>query len=63
MNVFAEGNRLYKVNSGIQDTSTYAIITEVDIDNNYIYIAEYQGTFTNGDIVGDYGVGSSFPVG
>ena len=63
MNVFAEGNRLYKVNSGIQDTSTYAIITEVDIDNNYIYIAEYQGTFTNGDIVGDYGVGASFPVG
>ena len=63
LNVFAEGNRLYKVNSGIQDTNTYAIITEVDIDNNYIYIAEYQGTFTNGDIVGDYGVGSSFPVG
>ena len=63
LNVFAEGNRLYKVNSGIQDTSTYAIITEVDLDNNFIYIAEYQGTFTNGDIIGDYGVGASFPVG
>ncbi len=63
LNVFTEGNRLYKVNSGIQDTNTYAIITEVDIANNFIYIAEYQGTFTNGDIIGDYGVAASFPVG
>ena len=63
LNQFTQGNRLYKVVSGIQDTNTYGIITEVDIDNGYIYVAEYQGSFTQGDIVGDYGINASFPVG
>jgi len=59
---FTVGNRLYKIVSGVQDLNTYAIITGVDIPNNYIYAQEFQGTLTNGDIVGDYGV-SSFPQG
>ena len=42
--------------------NTYAIITGVDIPNNYIYAQEFQGTLTNGDTVGDYGV-QSFPQG
>ena len=60
---FTVGNRLYKVVAGIQDTNTYGIITEVDLDNNFIYVSEYQGNFQNGDIVGDYGIASNFPVG
>ena len=64
LNVFTVGNRLYKVVSGIQDPNTYAIITEVDLDNNYIYAIEYQGNpFQNGDVIGDYGLSSNFPVG
>ena len=59
---FTVGNRLYKIVSGVQDLNTYAIITGVDIPNNYVYAQEFQGTLTNGDIVGDYGV-SSFPQG
>jgi len=62
LNNFTVGNRLYKVVSGVQDPNTYAIITEVDLDNNYIYAVEYQGSFSNGDLIGDYGV-ESFPVG
>ena len=42
--------------------NTYAIITAVDVPNNYLYVQEFQGTLTNGDIVGDYGV-QSFPQG
>ena len=42
--------------------NTYAIITGVDVGNNFIYAQEFQGTITNGDQVGDYGVGS-FPQG
>ena len=63
LNNFTEGNRLYKVVNGNQDANTYAVITEVDIDNNYIYISEVQGTLQNGDLVGDYGIAESFPVG
>ena len=33
---FSVGNRIYKIINGIQDVNTYAIITEVDLDNNYI---------------------------
>ena len=59
---FTVGNRLYKIVSGVQDLNTYAIITGVDIANNYIYAQEFQGTLTNGDAIGDYGV-QSFPQG
>ena len=63
LNNFTVGNRLYKVVSGIQDQNTYGIITAVDLDNSFIYMQEYQGTITNGDVVGDYGAGLSNPVG
>ncbi len=59
---FTVGNRLYKIVSGVQDLNTYAIITGVDLANNYIYAQEFQGTLTNGDAIGDYGV-QSFPQG
>ena len=60
---FSVGNRIYKIINGIQDVNTYAIITEVDLDNNYIYATEVFGNINNGDIIGDYGVGETFPVG
>ena len=63
LNNFSVGNRLYKVVSGVQDSATYGIITDVDIPNNYVYMIEYQGTFTQGDQIGDYGLAASFPVG
>ena len=64
LNDFSVGNRLYKVVGGVADQSNYAIITEVDLDNNFLYIADFQGTpLTNGDLVGDYGLGGNFPVG
>ncbi|MBU37896.1 MAG: baseplate wedge protein, partial [Euryarchaeota archaeon] len=64
LNQFNVGNRLYKVLGGVADQSTYAIITEVDIDNNFLYIADFQGTpLANGDLVGDYGLGGNFPEG
>ena len=64
LNQFSVGNRLYKVIGGVADQSNYAIITEVDIDNNFLYIADFQGDIiTNGDLVGDYGLGGNFPVG
>ena len=63
LNVFTVGNRLYKVVNGNQDANTYGIITEVDLDNNFVYISQVSGTIGNGDLVGDYGVAANFPVG
>ena len=63
LNNFTVGNRLYKVVSGNQVSSVYGIITDVDIANNYVYMIEYQGTFSIGDQIGDYGLASTFPVG
>ena len=63
LNNFTVGNRLYKVVSGVQDSATYGIITDVDIANNYVYMVEFQGTFTQGDQIGDYGLAATFPVG
>jgi hypothetical protein len=63
LNVFTVGNRLYKVTNGNQDSSVYGIVSEVDLDNNYIYISQVVGTFNNGDLVGDYGLSANFPVG
>ena len=62
LNVFTQGNRVYKVVSGTQDLNTWGVITEVDMDNNFVYIVEQSGTFSNGDVIGDYG-NSNFPVG
>ena len=61
-NVFIVGNRIYKVVNNLQDNSVYGVITEVDLDNNYIYITMIQGEFQNGDYIGDYGV-DIFPQG
>ena len=63
LNEFTVGNRLYKVSNGIQDTSNYGVISEIDLDNNYLYVAIAQGNLTNGDLVGDYGIAESFPIG
>ena len=55
-NIFEVGNRLYRVVGGGLDNSTYGIITEVDLDNNLIYVAPYLGSFNQGDQIGDYGL-------
>ena len=63
LNQFREGNRLYKVVNGIQQTDNYAIISEVDLDNNYLYVSMVLGDeFENGDYIADYGI-ASFPEG
>ena len=62
-NQFRVGNRLYRVINNIQQTDQYAIITEVDLDNNYLYVTMAQGSnFAINDNVGDYGT-ASFPEG
>lgn len=63
LNDFTVGNRLYRVIAGQQDSTTYGIITKVDLDNNFIYVSEYLGNFANGDQIGDYGLASNLPVG
>jgi len=63
LNEFTIGNRLYKVFNGIQDTSNYGVITDIDLNNNYLYISIVEGNITNGDLVGDYGIAESFPIG
>ena len=64
LNSFTEGNTIYKVTGGAQDLNNYGIITEVDLDNNYVYIAPIVGTIAQGDLVGDYGLtNENFPVG
>ena len=60
---FTEGNFVYKIVGGIQDLNTYGIISSLDLDNNFIYIAPVSGTFQNTDSIGDYGLSGSFPVG
>ena len=60
---FTEGNYVYKIVGGIQDLTTSAIITKLDLDNNYIYVAPVNGTLQSTDSIGDYGIGGSFPVG
>jgi len=62
LNNFTVGNKIYKVNAGIQDTNTFGYITELDLDNNYIYVTEYAGSFALGDFIGDYGLESN-PIG
>ena len=56
LNIFQVGNRLYKVIGGGQDTSVYGIISELDLDNNYIYVTPVQGVINITDSVGDYGL-------
>ena len=63
LNNFTEGNEIYKVTANVKDTSVYGRITEVDLDNNYIYVTMVQGSFENGDAIGDYGIAEIFPLG
>ena len=59
-NTFVQGNFVYRVISGVlRDQNNYGIITEVDLDNNYIYVSMVSGDINNGDFVGDYGVGDT----
>ena len=55
LNIFTVGNRLYQVTGGAQNTAIYGIITEVDLNNNYIYYVPVQGALSSGSI-GDYGL-------
>ena len=63
LNAFTEGNRIHKVVNNQKDTSNYGIITSLDLDNNYIYVSMIEGTFAQGDFVGDYNVVETFPIG
>ena len=57
-NNFVVGNYLYRVIAGVlRDDSNYGIITEVDLDNNYIYVSIVAGDINNSDFVADYGLG------
>jgi|SaaInlV_120m_DNA_3_1039746.scaffolds.fasta_scaffold00199_3 hypothetical protein len=56
LNIFTVGNRLYQVSGGAQNTAVYGVITEVDLNNNYIYYVPVQGTFSSSQSIGDYGL-------
>ena len=60
---FTVGNNIYKVVNGGQDTNTYGIITELDLNNNYIYYVPVQGTINNNDQIGDYSPTNTVQVG
>ena len=55
---FTVGNRLHKVVNGNKQNNVYSIISEVDVDNGYIYVVQV-GSFANGDVIGDYGLGGA----
>jgi hypothetical protein len=62
-NNFQVGNYLYNVIQGVlKDANNYGIITDLDLDNNYIYVSMVTGSFSNGDYIGDYSDGDT-PVG
>ena len=61
---FDVGGTLYGVIAGTRDINKRAIITEVDLDNGYLYVQPFLGTFNNGDAVGYFGpLDEEFPVG
>ncbi|AXF41237.1 virion structural protein [Cyanophage S-TIM4] len=63
LNVFTEGNRLYSIVAGQQQTN-YVVISEIDLANNYLYVIPVGGfTPSIGDVLGDYGTGTALPVG
>ncbi|AOO10673.1 hypothetical protein RW060613_085 [Synechococcus phage S-RIM8] len=51
---FTVGNYIYRYISR-RDTSKVAIITGVDVDNNYIYISPITGDFIITDAIADFG--------
>jgi len=56
---FTAGNRLYKIVNGNRQNDVYGIISEVDSENNYVYMVSIEGSFTQGDVIGDYGLGGA----
>ena len=62
-NNFTVGNRLYRVINQGQDENNYGIISELDLDNNYIYYVPVQGTIGSTDTVADYSSTNTVQVG
>ena len=54
MNQFAIGDNLNRVVSGEKDPNNVGIITDVDLDNNYLYVSIVRGDLTNGNTVGSF---------
>lgn len=64
LDIFDEGGIIYGVSGGVKDTNKRAIITEIDLNNNYLYVKTIAGTWSNGDLFGYYGnIDTGFPVG
>ena len=63
LNTFVVGKYIYKIVNGARDSQNYAIVTELDLDNNYIYATVIEGSITNGDEIGYYLEGQGFPEG
>ncbi|AGN33923.1 structural protein [Synechococcus phage S-CAM8] len=61
-NVFTVGNKIYKIVGGTKLTSVYGYITDVDLDNNFIYVSEVEDTFSGGDIIGDFGLSDGLDI-
>ena len=56
VNTFQVGDKIHRVDSNFQNANVYGYITEVDLDNNYIYYKQVVGAdFTIGQFVGAYG--------
>jgi len=62
LNEFAEGGIIYKLTNGVQDINNTALITEVDLINNYLYIYPINGSLSNGDTIVYYGL-QNFAIG
>ncbi|QBQ74973.1 structural protein [Cyanophage S-RIM4] len=56
---FEVNKRVYRINNGILDPNAYGVIVEVDTQNNYIYVNVISGTISTGNIVGEYGDGTT----
>ena len=56
---FAAGNKVHKQINGNKQEDVYGYISEVDNDNNYLYVVPVEGTFANTDVIGDYGLGGN----
>lgn len=64
LETFDVGGTIYGITAGTRNTNKRAIITEVDLDNGFIYVQPYLGTFVNGDAIGYFGpLDEEFPVG
>ena len=62
-NIFTKGGILYKIVNGLRDPSQRAIITDIDLDNNFIYAVVIEGTFGNGVTVAQYTDVNQSPIG